>query len=155
MVMAPNTDELLLQVSTNRYNRFKTIGSAPQTWLADHWYQMEVTWDFASGSGRDRDKLALLAAHTEGSESPVLDDCLAWLDCRVFFRFDGGDRIYFFADVLSGGILDAGNPLSESMLIGGATEEQCAALAEHRDRDILSQRPLYREWREQVKDRRS
>ena len=49
--------------------------------------QAEVAWNFASGSGRDRDKLALLAAHTEGTESPVLDECLAWLDCRVFFRF--------------------------------------------------------------------
>ena len=45
MVMAPNTGELLLQVSTNRYNHFTDIGSAPQTWLADHWYRMEVTWE--------------------------------------------------------------------------------------------------------------
>ncbi len=150
-----NTPTVVVGIATNHYTcELIDLSSA----FALHLLrpdQMEVAWDFASGSGRDRDKLALLAAHTEGSESPVLDDCLAWLDCRVFFRFDGGDRIYFFADVLSGGILDAGNPLSESMLIGGATEEQCAALAEHRDRDILSQRPLYREWREQVKDRRS
>ena len=90
-----------------------------------------------------------MPAHIESSESPILDDCLAWLDCRVFFRFEGGDRIYFFADVLSGGILDVGKPLSEAMLIDAATAEQRAALTKYRDRDILVQRPMYRDWREQ------
>jgi flavin reductase (DIM6/NTAB) family NADH-FMN oxidoreductase RutF len=115
--------------------------------------QMEVAWNFASGSGRDRDKLALLATHTEDSKSPILDDCLAWLDCQVFFHFDGGDRIYFFADVLSENVLGTGKPLSEAVLIDGATAEQRSTLMEYRDRDILAQRPKYREWREQISDR--
>jgi hypothetical protein len=45
MAMAPNTGQLLLQESTNRYRHFQTIGSAPQTWEADRWYRMEVTWE--------------------------------------------------------------------------------------------------------------
>lgn len=115
--------------------------------------QLDVAWNFAAGSGRDRDKLAMLAAHTEATDSPVLDDCLAWLDCRVFFRLDGGDRMYFFADVLSGRISHAGKPLSEADLIAAASAEQLEALTKHRDQDIDIQRPLYQQWRAQLGNR--
>ncbi len=115
--------------------------------------QMDVAWNFASGSGRDRDKLAMYDVHTEVSKSPILDDCLAWLDCQVFFCLDSGDRIYFFADVLSGRVSDAGQPLSEANLIAAASVEQLAALTEYRDHDIGVQRPLYQQWRARLGDR--
>jgi hypothetical protein len=32
----------------------------------------------------------------------VLTDCLAWFDCRVFARYDAGDRLYFWGDIVAG-----------------------------------------------------
>ncbi len=59
--MAPNTDELLL--GFHRNYKYKTIGAVAQTWLADHWYRMEVTWDIGGDiTGRlyDSDGTTLL-----------------------------------------------------------------------------------------------
>jgi subtilisin family serine protease/methionine-rich copper-binding protein CopC len=42
MVMAPNTNALLIQ-NNSGYN-FVDIGSSPQTWQANKFYRMEVTW---------------------------------------------------------------------------------------------------------------
>jgi flavin reductase (DIM6/NTAB) family NADH-FMN oxidoreductase RutF len=144
-----DTPTVIIGIATNHYTCELIDASSAFALHLLRPDQLEVAWNFASGSGRVRDKLELLAAHTVDSDSPVLDDCLAWLDCRVFFRFDGGDRIYFFADVLSGRTLDAGKPLSEAMLFDDASAEQLAAMTEYRDRDIMTQRPMYRAWREQ------
>src|SRR5439155_18481703 len=57
--------------------------------------QTELAWNFARDSGRDRDKLADLEIETYEAGSPILTDCLAWFDCRIFGRYDAGDRIYF------------------------------------------------------------
>ena len=42
MVMAENTGELQLQLNVN-YG-LQVLGTVPQTWLKDHWYRFEVTW---------------------------------------------------------------------------------------------------------------
>jgi flavin reductase (DIM6/NTAB) family NADH-FMN oxidoreductase RutF len=53
--------------------------------------QVEVAWNFASSSGRNRDKLAGLAVERHITLSPVLAHCLAWFDCQVFTHYDAGD----------------------------------------------------------------
>ena len=42
LVMAPNTGQFLLQRNVN-YG-YTDLAAAKQTWLADHWYRMEVGW---------------------------------------------------------------------------------------------------------------
>ena len=42
LVMAPNTGQFLIEDNTG-YN-FTVLGTATQTWQANHWYRMEVTW---------------------------------------------------------------------------------------------------------------
>src|SRR5690349_10401172 len=65
--------------------------------------QLDLVWKFAIGSGRDVDKLAGVATTIGQSGAPILRDCQSWLDCRVVTHYDGGDRWYFWADVLDGG----------------------------------------------------
>lgn len=48
--------------------------------------------------------------HVEASGVPVLDDALAWVDCRVHAEYDGGDHTIFVGEVLAAGARE-GEPL--------------------------------------------
>lgn len=43
-----------------------------------------------------------IAHHVEVSGAPVLDDALAWVDCRVHNAYPGGDHTIFIGEVLAG-----------------------------------------------------
>lgn len=51
-----------------------------------------------------------LAYHEEQTGSPVLDEALAWVDCRLHAEYDGGDHTIFVGEVLAGDATD-GTPL--------------------------------------------
>ncbi len=51
------------------------------------------------------DKFDGVAYRTEATGAPVLDDALAWVDCRVWAEYDGGDHTIFVGEVVAG---DAG-----------------------------------------------
>lgn len=51
-----------------------------------------------------------LAYHEEQSGSPILDDALAWVDCRLHGEYDGGDHTIFVGEVLAGDAVE-GSPL--------------------------------------------
>jgi flavin reductase (DIM6/NTAB) family NADH-FMN oxidoreductase RutF len=51
-----------------------------------------------------------LAHHTEQTDSPILDDALAWLDCRLHAEHDGGDHTIFVGEIVSGDAIE-GTPL--------------------------------------------
>jgi flavin reductase (DIM6/NTAB) family NADH-FMN oxidoreductase RutF len=104
--------------------------------------QVDLAWRFGLGSGRDRDKLAGVAWSAGPTGSPRLADCRAWLDCRVYDRHDGGDRIYYWADVVAGAADGSGEPLTESRLIALADDAQKAQLRREMAADIDLQRPL-------------
>jgi flavin reductase (DIM6/NTAB) family NADH-FMN oxidoreductase RutF len=76
--------------------------------------QTELAWNFANGSGRARDKLAGLAVERREGGAPILADCAAWFDCRVFARYDAGDRLFLWGDVVAGGRSTPGRPRSGS-----------------------------------------
>jgi flavin reductase (DIM6/NTAB) family NADH-FMN oxidoreductase RutF len=63
---------------------------------------------FAAGA-RD-DKFTGVAYHPEQTGSPVLDDALAWMDCRVAEVLPGGDHTVFIGEVLRGDARE-GTPL--------------------------------------------
>ncbi len=114
--------------------------------------QISHAWNFAIGSGRVRDKLAGLQTNTATTGSPILRDCLAWLDCRVFARLNCGDRIFYWADVVASGDIGNGQPLTEQQLMAAATDEQKRQLLADRDADIQLQRPLHELWRSNLPD---
>ncbi len=112
--------------------------------------QIELAWRFGIGSGRDRDKLAGLSTRPAVTGAPILDDCLAWLDCRVLTSFDAGDRLFFWADVLDGGRTGSGQPLCEHELFAAANASQLAQLRENLLEDLRIQKPLLATWRESL-----
>lgn len=113
--------------------------------------QTELAWNFARDSGRDRDKFADLTVRPGITGSPLLDPCLAWLECRVFGRLATGDRTYYWADVVAGDRHpQAANDhavLTEQQLIRQVSDDQRRELKEGRQRDIQLQRPLMEAWR--------
>lgn len=109
--------------------------------------QIELAWRFGIGSGRDRDKLAELSTRSAVTGAPVLDDCLAWLDCRVLTTYDAGDRLFFWADVVDGGRTGDGEPLCEQELFAAADASQLAQLRENLLADLRIQKPLLAAWR--------
>ncbi|HEX6559224.1 MAG TPA: flavin reductase family protein [Longimicrobiales bacterium] len=51
-----------------------------------------------------------LAFHTEVTGAPILDDALAWLDCRVWAEYPAGDHTIFVGEVVAGDARE-GTPL--------------------------------------------
>ena len=109
--------------------------------------QAGLAWDFAKDSGRERDKLAGLATTDSSAGCPILPDCLAWFDCRVFVRHDAGDRLFYWADVVAAGRPGSGSPLREQAFIRSLTDDQRKALAAQREADAEIQRSLADQWR--------
>jgi len=63
-------------------------------------------------SGRDGDKLAGLRLEARQTGSPILLDTLSYLEARISATLDAGDMTCFLADILDGGILTPGEPLT-------------------------------------------
>lgn len=51
-----------------------------------------------------------LAFHEETTGAPVLDDALAWVDCRLHAEFPAGDHTIFVGEVVAGDARE-GSPL--------------------------------------------
>jgi len=109
--------------------------------------QASLAFEFAKDSGRGRDKMAGLEIAQSACGIPLLRDCLAWLDCRVFARFDAGDRLFYWADVVASDRLTAGPPLREQAFFGSLSPQQKQTLISGRDADIEFLRPLRDSWR--------
>ncbi len=109
--------------------------------------QTELAWNFAKDSGRNRDKLADLVTAVTPAGLPILQDCLAWFDCRVFARFDAGDRLFFWADVVAAERRGTGSPLREQAFIRSLTDDQRRQLAAQREADVQIQHSLAESWR--------
>jgi flavin reductase (DIM6/NTAB) family NADH-FMN oxidoreductase RutF len=109
--------------------------------------QLDLAWTFCLGSGRDTDKLAAVPHRRGTADSPILTDCLAWLECRVAARYDAGDRVLFWADVIDGAKLREGSPLTERTLFAAAGPERLARLKADLAADIETGRPRLAAWR--------
>lgn len=48
------------------------------------------------------EKFAGIAYRTEVTGSPILEDALAWVDCRLYGVYDGGDHGIFVGAVVAG-----------------------------------------------------
>jgi flavin reductase (DIM6/NTAB) family NADH-FMN oxidoreductase RutF len=109
--------------------------------------QIDVAWNFARDSSRERDKFIGLEIATGHTGSPLLVDCLAWCDCRVFARYDAGDRLFLWGDVVAAGQPANGPALREQAFIRGLTNEQRQALVKDRTADVAVQRVWHEKWR--------
>jgi flavin reductase (DIM6/NTAB) family NADH-FMN oxidoreductase RutF len=110
-------------------------------------HQFALAWNFTAGSGRDRDKFAGLEITNGQTGAPVLRDCLAWFDCRIFASYDCGDRLLFWGDVVAAEQPGRGQPLREHELIQRLTDDQRRQMRADRATDINVQRSQHDAWR--------
>jgi flavin reductase (DIM6/NTAB) family NADH-FMN oxidoreductase RutF len=113
--------------------------------------QIETVWPFALHSGRDVDKLAGLPQRPGETGTPLLTDCLAWLECRLAGRYDAGDRVLYWGGVIAGGIIRAGTPLREQRLAAVAGPERLARLRANLAADIAASAAALRRWDDAVR----
>jgi flavin reductase (DIM6/NTAB) family NADH-FMN oxidoreductase RutF len=73
--------------------------------------QVELGKIFAGYYKGIEDRFAGLDLRIESTGSPILPDTLAWLDCRVYRTYDGGDHTIFVGEVLSAGFPKTAIPL--------------------------------------------
>ncbi|HEY4690802.1 MAG TPA: flavin reductase family protein [Anaerolineae bacterium] len=76
-----------------------------------HADQVALSDRFASRDPEIADRFAGVACRTVVSGAPVLDDCLAWFDCRVVAEHVVGDHTLFIGDVLAGDVARQAQPL--------------------------------------------
>jgi flavin reductase (DIM6/NTAB) family NADH-FMN oxidoreductase RutF len=74
----------------------------------------DIIGTFGYRSGKDTDKFAKFNFKTGKTGSPVLlDDTLAWFECKVVQTVDAGSHLLFIGEVVDGDLLDgAGEPLT-------------------------------------------
>ncbi len=111
-----------------------------------HPSQADLCWRFALGSGRSRDKLQGLDLRAGETGAPILQECLAWFECRLARRYPAGDRTFFWGRVVAGGRTGTDRPLTEGQLISAASPDQRRQLLGDRQQDIELQRPLRDAW---------
>ncbi len=66
---------------------------------------------FGLKSGRKTDKFAGVEYDAGTTGSPILRDCIAWMDCRVVSHHDAGDHTLFIGEVMDAGVLREGPTL--------------------------------------------
>ncbi|CAG0932270.1 3-hydroxy-9,10-secoandrosta-1,3,5(10)-triene-9, 17-dione monooxygenase reductase component [Thermoflexales bacterium] len=72
--------------------------------------QHELSNRFAGRLG-EVDRFAGLNTHQAVTGAPILDDCLAWLDCRVVSTQVVGDHTLYIGEVMAAGVNGSGKPL--------------------------------------------
>jgi flavin reductase (DIM6/NTAB) family NADH-FMN oxidoreductase RutF len=154
----PQTPTVATAIATNHYTReLIDVGRSFGLHLLRP-EQIELVWRFALASGLDVDKLAGLKWLPGEQGAPLLADCFATLDCRVYDRHDGGDRVYFWADVVActfdEAAVNAGiRPLTDKQMLALANDEQKAVLKSGLMADALIQRPLLAAHRTRIQVR--
>jgi flavin reductase (DIM6/NTAB) family NADH-FMN oxidoreductase RutF len=72
--------------------------------------QRELSDRFAGRLG-DVDRFAGLTTYTASTGAPILDDCLAWLDCRVVTTHAVGDHTLYVGEVVAAKVNTPASPL--------------------------------------------
>ena len=67
--------------------------------------------DKFAGRWGDVDRFSGVTSHAETTGAPVLDDCAAWLDCRVVSTYQAGDHAIYIGEVVASGVNGASTPL--------------------------------------------
>jgi 3-hydroxy-9,10-secoandrosta-1,3,5(10)-triene-9,17-dione monooxygenase reductase component len=93
------------QKSSSTWAKIDEVGHFAVNILAEE--HQQVSQQMASPG----DKFAGINWHGESTGSPVLDDALAWIDCVIKDRFDGGDHWIVVGQIKSLGHRD-GTPLA-------------------------------------------
>ena len=112
-VASVSLDPLLLLVCVDKqahaYDELTKAGRFGVNILSEG--QEDLSRLFAETSEPERDQLRGAAYHFGPHGTPVLEDCLAYLECEVTDRCEGGDHAIFLGQVLGGEVLGEAPPL--------------------------------------------
>jgi len=87
-------------------------------------------------SGHDGDKMTGIAARPGVTGCPILNETLTYLEARVLATLDGEELTIFLADVVNGGRLRDGEPLTFDLLREHLPKEWFAEWTTSRERQI-------------------
>lgn len=73
--------------------------------------QLELGMRFAGMIPGIEDRFAGLAVKTAVTGCPLLSDALAWVDCRTWATYDGGDHTIFVGEIVDVHAANSGSPL--------------------------------------------
>jgi len=76
--------------------------------------QPAIAQRFARQSAQPIDPFADMAYHLAATGAPIIDDCIAYVDCRVTAAYPAGDHTIFIGEVLHAGF---GNARDDQPLI--------------------------------------
>lgn len=108
---------------------------------------LDWIWRFGLQSGRDQDKLHDLRVRQASTGSPVLEEAIGWLDCRVEARLDTGDRTLYLVEVVQGGVTHFAPPLTAKRLVQLASPAQLAELKRQLHHDSAIDAEAIQHWR--------
>lgn len=108
---------------------------------------LDWVWHFGLQSGRGRDKLEGLRLLPQNTISPVLEDAVGWLDCRVETRLETGDRTIYLAEVVQAGVTHFAPPLTMRRLLHLAPPAQLAEMKRQLNHDSEIDAEEIRRWR--------
>lgn len=91
-------------------------------------------------SGHDGDKMGAIAARPGVTGSPILMEALTYVEARVVGTLDGGELTIVLADVVDGGRLRDGEPLTVSVLRERLPKEWHVEWAASRERQVQAAR---------------
>lgn len=91
-------------------------------------------------SGHDGDKMAAIPFRRGVTGAPILTEALTYVEARVVSTMDGGELTVFLADVVDGGRLRSGEPLTMSVLRERLPKEWLPEWAASRERQIAEAR---------------
>jgi flavin reductase (DIM6/NTAB) family NADH-FMN oxidoreductase RutF len=107
-VMQVSFDPLLLALSINPDNASYELLHAGGGFTVNvlKQGQLELARRLGTRSGRDEDKLAGIRSHSGRTGAPVLEEALAYFDCKLAGRMRAGDHQLVLGRVVDGTILD-------------------------------------------------
>jgi flavin reductase (DIM6/NTAB) family NADH-FMN oxidoreductase RutF len=76
--------------------------------------QAELVDLFGKSSGRKVDKFAETLYELGSTGSPILRDCLAFVDCRVMWSKEAGDHVVVVGRIVDADIVSDGDTLQEA-----------------------------------------
>lgn len=74
--------------------------------------QQNLAVHFGMQSGRDVEKFRNVPYFTDATGAPILEDCLAYLDCEVVDEMDSGDHTIFLGEAVRGRVIGRGEALT-------------------------------------------
>jgi flavin reductase (DIM6/NTAB) family NADH-FMN oxidoreductase RutF len=107
---------------------------------------LEWVWRFGLQSGRAVNKLEGVTVTLATTGSPILPECVGWMDCRVEARLHGGDRTLYLAEVVASQVVNAAPPLTQRRLLELSPPDRLAELKHQLQTDSIRDAEAIRAW---------